>query len=336
MAKQVVVLGTAHNHVLSMAKSVADAQGCELVGVWDEDPARVAAAKERLNVPALESLEAAWKLKPALVLIGAVPTNRARLARQAIENGAAVLVDKPLALNHVELDKTIEAQGRFRKPIITYYPYRGHPDVLAAKALLASGAIGKLVRLLSTGPHKLTPRKRPDWHWTRAGNGGCIVDIGSHGTDLCCWLADASPDYISGVHSNMYQPDHPEFQDYAQASLRFPGGAIAHVEADWFTNEALKSFGDGHLWIQGTTGKIEIYHGEETTALVWTAEKNAQPLDYSGYPDVKKWTATLIGDLANGRDCGIRQDEIWRASRVTLYALDSALAGGKAFTSPRY
>lgn len=336
MAKKIVVLGVAHNHVYGMARHILQAQGCELVGAWDDDPTRAAAAKERLKVPVFGALEEVWKLKPDLVLIGAVPTNRASLARQAIEHGATALSDKPLALNHEELDECIDAVKRFNKPIITYYPYRGHPDVLAARKVLASGAIGKPVRILTTGPHKLTPRKRPDWHWTRKGNGGCIIDIGSHGVDLCCWILDAAPNYISSIHGNLNNTSHPEFQDFAQAHLRFPSGAMAHIEADWFTNEALKSFGDGRVWIQGTTGKIEIYHGEVPTALVWTAESNAEPLDFSEFPEESVWSAKLIENLAHGRDCEIKQEEIWRASRVTLYAFESAEAGGKPNTSPRY
>ena len=336
MARKIVVLGTAHNHVYGIARGVAGARDCELAGVWDEDPQRLEGASERLGGPAFSSLDEALKADPALVLIGAVPCDRAGLARRAIEAGAAALVDKPLAVTHEALDRTIEAVGRFDKPVITYYPYRGQPSIRAARKALDAGRIGKLVRVLSCGPHKLSPHKRPAWHWTRAGNGGCMIDVGSHHADICCWFAGQAPDYICSVHANSAHPDHPEFQDFAQAHLRFPSGVLAHVEADWFTPDSMKSFGDTRTWIQGSTGKIEIREGDLESAEIWTEDEAQQPLDTTGFPDTGQWSSTLIEALCEGRPCAIPQDEVWRASRVTLHAFDSAEAGGKPIDPPRY
>ncbi len=336
MSKKIVVLGTAHNHVFGMARGVLGARDCEIVGVWDEDAERLKGAAERLKTPAFNSLDEALEVKPDLALIGAVPCDRAGLARKVIEVGGTALPDKPLAVTHEELDKSIEAVEKFGRPIITFYPYRGMPAMIAAKKELDAGKIGKLVRVLSCGPHRLSPHKRPDWHWTRAGNGGCMIDVGSHHADIVCHLVGETPDYICAIHNNIFNKDHPEFQDFAQAHLRFPGGVIGHVEADWCTPTSMKSFGDTRTWIGGSTGKIEIRHGDVHAAEIWTETEAAAPLDTTGIPDGEQWASKLIEDLCHGRDCGIEQSDIWRASRVTLHAFDSAEAGGKSIENPRF
>lgn len=333
---KVVVLGAAHPHVLSLAGSVSNVQGAELAGVWDDDPVRRAATSKKLGVSGISLLDEALALEPALALIGAVPCDRAALARRAIESGASVLADKPLAVTHQALDETIEAVRRFERPIITYYPYRGDPFIRAAKVALKAGRIGRLVRVMSCGPHKLNASTRPAWHWTRKENGGCMIDVGSHHADVCCWFADESPNWICSTHCNISQPQHPEFQDFAQAQLGFPSGAVGHVEADWLNPASMKHFGDTRTWIQGTTGKIEVRLGDERSAFIWTEDVASAPLEKLDDQDEPAWTVRLMEDLCHGRPCAIPQDEVWRASRVTLDAFDSAEAGGRAIENPRF
>lgn len=325
----IVVLGTAHPHIFDLAKAVTDIDNAQLVGVWDPDTKRLTQAAKRLASPPIQSLAKALAIKPALALIGAVPKSRASLARQAIRAGAAVLADKPLAVTHGELDKTIEAFEKYRRPVITFYPYRGEPFIRAAKATLDTGSIGKLVRVMSCGPHKLNPNIRPDWHWTRRHNGGCIIDVGSHHADICCWVAGEAPDWLCATHVNLSRPRRRGFQDFAQAQLRFPCGALGHIEADWVNPESMNKFGDTRTWIQGTTGKIEVRIGDERSGYVWTKKEAEKPLDITPYESGHQWMVNLITDLSHDRPIDIPQQEVWRASRVTLHAFDSAQAKGK-------
>ncbi|MAE64295.1 MAG: hypothetical protein CMJ18_08475 [Phycisphaeraceae bacterium] len=336
MAKQILVVGTAHPHVFGIANAVEHARDCALVGVWDDDPQRLEAAQERLGVRGIADLDEAFGHDPALVIIGAVPCDRAGLAVRALSSGAAVLVDKPLAVTHEALDGLIAAQRQHGQPVITYYPYRGHPAVQVAKRMIDEGRIGRVVHLVGCGPHRLNPETRPSWHFTRAENGGCIIDVGSHYADVCCWMTGLVPEYICATHTNVSQPAHGEFQDFAQAHLRFPGGILAHIQADWLTPQSFKRFGDSRIWIQGTEGRIEMRHGDEMINQFWTNDDRAQPIDVTGVPGLEAWDTKLIEDLAHGRSCGIEQEEVWRATRVTLYAFDSATAGGKPIENPKF
>ncbi|MFW6059939.1 MAG: Gfo/Idh/MocA family protein [Phycisphaeraceae bacterium] len=324
---KVVVLGTDHPHVFGLANTAKQLSGAELAGVYAADAAQRDEAAERMEVPAFDSVDEALAVKPALVLIGAVPAKRAELAQQALEAGAGALIDKPLALTQSALEALKAAQQRSGRQVIVYYPYRGHPLVRAAKQLLDEGRIGKLVRVFAAGPHKLNAPNRPDWHWTRNGNGGALIDIGSHHVDFCCWIAGETPTWLCATHGNLSQPDHPEFQDFAQAQLRFGSGAFGHVEVDWLNPASMKHFGDTRFWLQGTAGKIELRLGDEQSAYLWTDEVAGEPIAPAAADDA--WDQRLMEALITNQPCAIPQEDVWRTSEITLRAFESAERGGE-------
>jgi predicted dehydrogenase len=335
LMSKIVILGVAHPHIFGMTEHAKQAKGHEVAGVFDPDPALRRAAAEKMKLPEIDSLDRALALRPALAIMAAVPGERAAMVERCLAAGVPVFVDKPLVFSHQGLDRLIAAVKQHRKPVTTFYPYRGDPHVLAAKAMLDSGAIGKLVRVMSCGPHKLNPPTRPAWHWTAAGNGGALLDIGSHHADLCCFFAGEAPSWVSAQHGNFDQPAHQEFQDFAQAQFRFPSGAMGHLEVDWLNPVSMKNFGDTRIWLQGAKGKIEIRHGDESTAHYWTEKVAGAALDTGGRPSMDEWTVKLIEDLAGGGPGLIPQEDVWRASRATLHAFESAQAGGRPVPIPQ-
>lgn len=326
---QAIILGAAHPHVFDIVRHVTDSTQVQLIGVYDDDPHRTEATAAKLGIRAFASFDQALGTSPALTLIGAVPSQRAALAQRSVAAGAAAIVDKPIAVTHEALDGLIGDVERHAKSVVTYYPYRGTPQVRAAKAELDAGRIGKIVRMASYGPHKLNAPNRPHWHWTRADNGGAIIDIGSHHVDLCCWFARQQPNWIAAQHVNFTQPQFSQFQDFAHAMLRFPGGQVGYVETDWLNPDSMQHFGDTRCWFQGTNGKIEVRLGDEVSAYVWTDQVAAEPLSVDGIPSLNNWGMQLIEDLAAGRTCAIPQEDVWRAARVCLVAFDSAQANGR-------
>lgn len=328
MAEKVIVLGIDHPHVFALANDVKETDSLELAGVWCAQEDQKAQASEKMGVPVITTVEEALALKPALVIIGALPCDRAKLAVQATKAGASVLVDKPLALNEQSLDEVIAASTEANRPVIAYYPYRGHPLVTAAKDLVDAGRIGKLVRIFCAGPHKLNAPTRPDWHWTREGNGGAMIDIGSHHADLMCWFMGEAPVSTTAFHTNLSQPEHPEFQDFAQAQFEFPSGALGHIEVDWLNPASFNNFGDTRFWFQGTEGKIELRLGDEVSGYLWTNDVAGEALKPNEV-DMQAWDRKLLTDLAAGKTGEIPQEDVWRTSRVTLAAFASAEQAGQ-------
>jgi predicted dehydrogenase len=325
--KNVVILGTAHPHIYALADSIKKRSDAKLVSVYDSDAARAKTISEKIGVPVANTVEEALSCKPALMMTAAVPNERAVLVEKSLAAGANVLVDKPLAVTGEGLERVIKAQRKYGKAVMVYYPYRGYAHTVAAKAALDAGKIGKLVRVFSAGPHKLNPAGRPSWHFSKQENGGALIDIGSHHFDVCLWMAGSAPSVVSAMHANIDQPSHKGFQDFAQAQVRFSNGVMAHVEVDWLNPVSMRNFGDTRMWLQGTTGKIEIRLGDSQSAEIWTTEKAQQPLDLTGIPTITEWDDALLSALIHDTKMPITQEEIWETSRLSLAAFEAAETG---------
>jgi predicted dehydrogenase len=328
--KNVVILGTAHPHIYALAASIKKRTDARLAYVYDSNPQLCKESAEKIGAPAAASVEEALSCKPSLMITAAIPNERARLIEQSLAAGTPVLVDKPLAVTEAALNQIISAQKKYKLPVMVYYPYRGSAFTVAAKAALDAGRIGKLVRIFSAGPHKLNPASRPSWHFTRSENGGALIDIGSHHFDACLWFSGGSkPHVVSALHGNFDQPTKTEFQDFAQAQVQFSSGVLAHVEVDWLNPVSMKNFGDTRMWLQGTTGKIELRLGDAPqSAEIWTSQTAKEPLDTTGIPSMADWEDDLITALLNGTRTAIPQEDIWETSRLSLAAFESASMGG--------
>ena len=98
--KRIVVLGTAHPHVYALAELAKEIEGAEVVGVYEGDCVCAEEAKRRLDgIEVSGDLESVLEGGVDLALIGAVPAERAGLARKVLEKGGSCLIDKPIALN---------------------------------------------------------------------------------------------------------------------------------------------------------------------------------------------------------------------------------------------
>lgn len=83
--------------------------------------------------------------RPNVVHITTPPGTHAPLAIQAMEAGAHVLVEKPMALSREEADRMIAAARANQVTLSTNHNYLYNPSIQRARRLVASGAVGKVV-----------------------------------------------------------------------------------------------------------------------------------------------------------------------------------------------
>ena len=113
--------------------------------------------------------------------------------------------------------------------------------------------------MIGLGPHRLNAPTRPDWFWEKDKYGGILVDIGSHQIEQFLDYAGAHDAQV--VHSqvaNYHHPEHPEFEDFGDASLVADNGSTFYFRVDWFTPQGLGAWGDGRTIILGTDGYMEL------------------------------------------------------------------------------
>ena len=255
------VLGIDHGHIFGMLSQMM-AQGCTCDAYWTDGPA-VTEAKFTEVFPGVTRTDDRRRILDdpdiAMILISAVPSDRAALAIEAMEAGKDVMVDKPGCTTPEQLAAIMDCQRRTGRIWSVNFSERFEvPAVTRASELVQQGAIGRVVQTVGLGPHKQNLKTRPDWFFRRARFGGILCDIGSHQIDQFLHFTGATDAEVVHAHvENTTKPDYPEFQDFGEMTLRAPEGH-AYVRVDWFTPDGLPTWGDGRLFIQGTEGFIEL------------------------------------------------------------------------------
>ncbi len=255
------VLGVEHRHIYGMLKGMLDA-GCVAAGWWsDGDPAPVAGLRHRFpDLPRVADRRAILEDRSIdLVLIAAIPSERAGLSIEAMRHGKDVMVDKPgcvSAAQLAELRAAAAATGRIWS--VDFSERFEVPAVTRAGELVAAGAIGRVVQTLGLGPHRHNAHLRPDWFYSRAATGGILCDIGSHQIDqFLFFTGSVDAEIVTASSANFANPARPGFEDFGEIVLK-SDTARGYIRVDWFTPEALPNWGDGRLFLLGTEGSIEL------------------------------------------------------------------------------
>ena len=255
------VLGIDHGHIFNMLGNMLGC-GCVCEQWWSDGPA--VTEKEFVSrFPDLKRADSRQRILDdpdvSIILISAVPEDRAALAIEAMRAGKDVMVDKPgcTTLDQLaEIRRTVAETGRIWS--VNFSERFEVPAVVKAEELVAAGAIGKVKQTLGTGPHQQALSERPPWYFQRKRFGGILCDIGSHQIDQFLFFTGSTTVNIShALVENTTRPEHPEFQDFGEVVLNGDQGH-GYVRVDWFTPDALGVWGDGRLTILGDEGYIEL------------------------------------------------------------------------------
>jgi predicted dehydrogenase len=168
MAFKLGVIGIDHGHIFGMLGQMK-AQGCTCDAYWTDGPA-VTEAKFNETFPEVAKVDDRRRIldDPAIrmILISAVPADRAALAIEAMEAGKDVMVDKPGCTTLEQLAAVRECQARTGRIWSVNFSERFEvPAVTKAEELVFGGAIGRVVQTVGLGPHKQNLRTRPAWYF---------------------------------------------------------------------------------------------------------------------------------------------------------------------------
>ncbi len=325
------VIGADHAHIHGMVTDLTAAGGtCK--GWWTrEEPEtaggtiqpfpgipRVADYRVFLDDPAVE-----------LVLVAAVPNERAELSLQALRAGKDVVTDKPGATTLADLEKirrTVSGTGRMWSVNFSER-YRVRAAVKAAE-LVAAGAIGKVLQTVGIGPHRGLFGRRKPWFFRTATGGGIIGDLGAHQIDhFVFFTGSRSARVVTSSVANFTKPDEPDFEDFGEVLLHGDGG-LGYARVDWLTPDAQPNPGDSRLIILGTTGTIEIRKyvdlagqpGGDHLFLVRGA--TVERIDCSKVP--LRYFSDIAHDVRERTTTNERPGHSFLVSELTLQAQNSA------------
>lgn len=159
------------------------------------------------------------------VLIATPPACHVADAVAALDAGAAVLVEKPLATTLAGADAIVEAADRAGRPVVYAENLAFSPAVIRAVELIRD--IGPLrhltVRALQPAP-EWGGFLEPEW------GGGVLFDLGVHPIALALLVAGTDP--LRSVTATLDSGER-RVDEHAEVVLTFASGLEATVEASW-------------------------------------------------------------------------------------------------------
>lgn len=329
----VAVIGIDHRHAYGMLGGMLDA-GAIGIGWWTEGSPKTldGFVKRYPDLPRVDDRQAILSDPNVdMVLISAVPGDRADLAIEAMHAGKDVMVDKPGCISQAQLDRIMAAQAETgRIWSVDFSEHFEVPAVLKAAELIADGQIGKVVQTVGLGPHRLNAPLRDPWFFDKTRYGGILADIGSHQIDQFLFFTGSETAEIAhACIANHNNPDHPGFDDFGEIVLRSPNGH-GYIRLDWYTPDALPNWGDGRLTILGTEGYIELRKyvdvaGRDGTDHLFLVNKTR--CEYIDCKDVPiTYFRNLIQDIRDRTETAMKQSHAFEVTRLALLAQE--MAGG--------
>jgi predicted dehydrogenase len=327
------VIGLDHGHINGMTHGLEDA-GAQVLCVYDPDAEKVAAFCERFpGVGVARSAREVLEHKDVrLIASAAVPSERGPLGLRVLDHGKHYLSDKT---PFTTLSQLAAAREKVKETgliwSVCYSERLQNESAVRAGGLVREGAIGEVLQVIGLGPHRLNPETRPEWFWKRETTGGILTDIGSHQIEQFLYYAGARDARV--LHSkvaNYANPEHPEFEDFGDATLVADNGATNYFRVDWFTPDGLGVWGDGRTVILGSEGYIELRKyidvARENTSdhLFLVDGRGEQHLDVRGTVGFP-FFGDLILDCLNGTENAMPQDHTFKAAELCLIAQRDAL-----------
>ncbi|SEO68349.1 Gfo/Idh/MocA family protein [Paenibacillus sp. OV219] len=322
-----------HGHIYGMTNGLLEAGGT-IKWVYDADPAKVEAFRKSFpQAQVAQSPEVILEdSEVRLVAAAAVPSERGALGVKVMNHGKDYFVDKTPFTSLDQLEAAKAAAASTGRKYMVYYSERLHVEsAIYAGKLIQDGAIGRVLQVLGTGPHRLNKASRPDWFFRKEQYGGILCDIGSHQIEQ--FLSFAGCKDATVAHSkvaNYSNPDYPELEDFGDATLVGDNGATNYFRVDWFTPNGLGTWGDGRTTILGTDGYIELRKyidvgreksGDHVYLVNHEGEHHLSVGGQIGFP----FFGELILDCLNRTENAMTQAHAFKAAELCLLAQNKAI-----------
>ena len=324
------VIGANHNHIFGQIGAVTRGGG-EFVGYHVREPdIRADFAKRYPNVKAVADERAILEDNSIqLVLSSIVPIERAPLGVRVMQHGKDYMADKPGIITMAQLAEARRVQQATKRIYSILYSERLEvPAAVKAGDMVKAGAIGTVIQTVGLGPHRVTPRSRPEWFWDVKNYGGILCDIGSHQFDQFLYFTGStSGEIVASQVRNVNHPDHPKFQDFGDVMVRGNGGT-GYIRNDWFTPDGLSTWGDGRLTVIGTDGYIELRKYVDIAGrpggnhLFIVDQKGTNYVDCKGIET--PYGRQLVDDVLNRTETAMPQAHCFLASELAIRAQDQA------------
>ncbi len=161
------------------------------------------------------------------VVIASNAVSHYDLAKQAIETGRDVFVEKPLTLNHRDAEELVELADRRKCVLMVGHLMLYHPVSEQLRHLIQSGELGQVYYIYSQRVNLGQVRRDENALWS----------FGPHDLSLIFYLLGQEPTDVA-ARGQVYLQDGIE--DVVFVSLNFANRVSAHIHLSWLDPHKLR------------------------------------------------------------------------------------------------
>lgn len=234
MAKEtidVLVVGCG-NMGSSHARAYGRLEDFNIVGLVSRGPeSRKRLSKELGGLPTFDNFEEALRrTKPDAVSINTYQDTHADYAIKALNHGAHVFVEKPLAQTVRKAKEVVRTAEKNSKKLLVGYILRHHPGW--KQFVEESRELGKpLVMRMNLNQQSTGPAWQV--HKNLMSAMSPIVDCGVHYVDMMCQMTRSRPTHVHAIGARLTEEISPEMYNYGQLQVTFDDGSVGWYESGW-------------------------------------------------------------------------------------------------------
>lgn len=181
------------------------------------------------------------------VMISTPPKSHFELARQALQHGKHVFVEKPFTLASNDGRELIHLARQRQRVVMVGHTFEYSPPVRKIGEIIRRGELGKIFYISSTRVNLGLHQKDSSVLW----------DLGPHDLSMLLYWLDEMPTEVMATGKDFVQRGIP---DVAFLFMRFGSGTIAHVQVSWLAPSKLRRttiVGSSKMLVYDDTQNIE-------------------------------------------------------------------------------
>lgn len=186
-----------------------------------------------------------------------------QIAKQVIQKGIHVLIEKPISDTLETAEELIQLSQKHNVTLMVGHIERFNPAIIKLKEIIDSGQLGKITSLIS---------KRIGMFPTQIKDANVMIDLAVHDIDIFSYLLGKQPDK---VHSNSGRALITDREDYAELFLTYADQS-GYIQVNWITPVRIRN-----LAITGTKGYAELNYMTQELDLYKTDYTSTKQTDGS-------------------------------------------------------
>ena len=285
--------------------------------------------------------QALAELKPDVVSINTLPDTHADYAVKAMEAGAHVFVEKPLAETVESAERVVATAERTRRKLVIGYILRHHPSWIRFIEIARQLGTPLVFRM---NLNQQSNGETWEWHKRLMQSFPPIVDCGVHYVDVMCQMTTATPTRVHALGARLTE-EVPVY-NYGMLQVAFDDGSVGWYEAGWgpmmsetafFVKDVIGPKGSVSIVMSETAGPVksdDINAHTRTNQILWHHADMTKPderIDMTDEPDhdalCEREQRYLLKAIDEDLDLSAQMNDAVKSLRIVLAADQSVRTG---------